>query len=117
QSCIQPMLLMERKHGDEPAEGAVAIDNEIGGEDDSGEEAKNSAGQVQEESTSTAGNFCRILLQSSGIHFGGKRKVLDSFSQLRQVPGPVRGEVTPVAIDWRQGKHGEQSAHKRQHED
>ena len=98
-------------------EGAVAINNEVGGEDDGGKETKNAASQVQEESTGAAGNFRRILLQSRRINLGSKRKMLDSFSEFRHVPGPVSGEVAAVAINGRQGEHREQSAHKRQHQD
>src|SRR6476660_8116946 len=107
---------MEREHGDSPVKGAVAINNEISREDDGGKETKESASQVQEQSTGTAGNFCRVFLQSRGIDFGGKGKVLDSLSQFRHVPGPISGEVATVAIDRRQGERREQSAHKSQHQ-
>src|SRR5579872_6269233 len=101
---------MERKHGHDPVKSAVAINNEISGKDDGGEETKNTSGQVQEESTGAARNFGSILLQSRRINLGGKGEMLDSLSKFRHVPGPVSGEVATVAINGRQGENGEQSA-------
>src|SRR5580765_4076567 len=98
-------------------ERPVAINNEVSGKDDGGEETKDSASQVQEESTSAASNFGGIFLQSGRINFSGKGKMLDSLSELRHVPGPVSGEVATIAIDRRQGERCEQSAHKSQHQD
>ncbi len=98
-------------------EGAITINNEVGRKNDGGKETKNTSGQVQEESTGSAGNFCRILLQSSRINLGGKGKVLDSLSEFGHVPGPVSREVATVAINRRQGEHCEQSANQRQQQD
>src|SRR6476620_2314796 len=97
--------------------GTVAINNEVCGKNDGSEDTKNAAGQVQEQSTCSSGNFGSILLQSRGINLGRKGKMLDSFSEFRHVPGPVSGEVAAIAINRRQGKHRKQSAHKSQHQD
>src|SRR6476646_10894483 len=97
-------------------ERPVAINNEVSREDDGGKDTKDSASQVQEESTGAARNFGGIFLQSRGIDFSGKGKVLDSLSEFRHVPGPISGEVATVAIDRRQCERRAQSAHKSQHQ-
>src|ERR1051326_5982581 len=107
---------MKREHGDGPVESAIAINNEVRGEDDGGKETKNTSGQVQEKPTGASGDFRRIFLQARGINLGDKRDMLYSFSKIRHVARPVSGEVATVSINRWQGEHGEQGARKRQNE-
>src|SRR4029077_19351278 len=114
---FQPRLLIEWEHGDSPVKGAVAINNGARRKKDGGKQAEDAAGKVQKKTAGATGNLSRIFLQAGRINLGGKGQMMDSLSQLRQMPGPVSGEVATVTIDGRKGKYREQRARENQHED
>ncbi len=97
-------------------QGAVALNDEISGEDDGGKDSEDAACDVEKESAGAAGNFRGILLQPGRIDLGSERKMLDAFRQFSQMPGPVGGEVAAVTINGRQREHREQSARQSEHE-
>src|SRR5579859_978072 len=110
------MLHGEERHS--PVEGPHTVDDEVGGKDYSGEEAKNATGHVAKDPGGSTDDFGAIFFQLIGVDLIAERQPVQPLTEGREMFGPLGSKFPDIAIDRRKREDEENGdgQNKRCHE-